>query len=68
MVDTPILQTQAAQTANPKEFLNELNHLYPLGRIALPEDVAHVICFLSSSYASYITGSLLTVDGGLTAQ
>jgi len=67
-VDTPMLEAQATQTANPKEFLAELNHLYPLGRVALPEDVAHVICFLSSSQASYVTGAIWTVDGGLTAR
>ena len=39
----------------------------PLGRVAVPEDQARVICFLASSDASYVTGSLLFVDGGMTA-
>jgi len=37
----------------------------PLGRIGLPEDVAAAVAFLASPAASYITGQLLHVDGGL---
>lgn len=36
----------------------------PMQRIGKPEDVADVICFLASDAASYITGQILTVDGG----
>lgn len=39
----------------------------PLGRFGRPEEVASVIAFLSSEEASYMTGSIVTVDGGLTA-
>jgi NAD(P)-dependent dehydrogenase (short-subunit alcohol dehydrogenase family) len=38
----------------------------PLGRIALPEEVADVVCFLASERASYLTGITITVDGGIT--
>ena len=38
----------------------------PLGKIASPEDIAKTAAFLSSSDADYITGQVLTVDGGLT--
>ena len=37
----------------------------PLGRFGAPADVAHAVTFLASSAASYMTGSVLTVDGGL---
>jgi NAD(P)-dependent dehydrogenase (short-subunit alcohol dehydrogenase family) len=40
---------------------------HPLGRIAQPEEVARTILFLASSDASFITGTALTVDGGITA-
>jgi len=39
----------------------------PLGRQAQPEEVARVVVFLASSAASFMTGSIVTVDGGCTA-
>lgn len=38
-----------------------------LGRLGTPEEVAHGVLFLCSELASYITGQVLTIDGGLTA-
>lgn len=38
----------------------------PIGRIAVPEEVADVIVFLSSPAASYITGTGLLIDAGVT--
>jgi len=40
----------------------------PMGRIAEPEDIAHMIMFLSSSAADFITGQTYFVDGGSTAK
>lgn len=40
-------------------------HLYPLGRVGEPEDIAAAVAFLVSSDASWITGHTLPVDGGL---
>ena len=40
----------------------------PLGRLGTPEDVAGVVAFLASPAAAYLTGCILTVDGGLTMQ
>lgn len=39
---------------------------YKLGRIATPEDIADLVCFLASARASFITGICITVDGGAT--
>jgi NAD(P)-dependent dehydrogenase (short-subunit alcohol dehydrogenase family) len=44
-----------------------LHELYPVGRYGDPEDIAEVISFLSSDRASWISGVVLPVDGGLTA-
>jgi 3-oxoacyl-[acyl-carrier protein] reductase len=40
----------------------------PLGRLGTPEDVAGAVAFLVSDDAAYVTGAVLAVDGGLTAQ
>ena len=49
------------------ETIEELSGVYPLGRIATAQEVAESIYFLASEKASFITGAILSVDGGLTA-
>ncbi|MCL6673770.1 SDR family NAD(P)-dependent oxidoreductase [Streptomyces panaciradicis] len=49
------------------EELDAMRTLYPLGRVGEPEDIAAAVAFLASRDASWITGTALTVDGGLTA-
>ena len=41
---------------------------YPIGRIGTPEEVANAAAFLASDECGFVTGSILTVDGGMTAQ
>ncbi|HEY0615959.1 MAG TPA: SDR family NAD(P)-dependent oxidoreductase [Kribbella sp.] len=41
---------------------------YPIGRLGTPEEIARVALFLASDEASFMTGSIVTADGGMTAQ
>jgi NAD(P)-dependent dehydrogenase (short-subunit alcohol dehydrogenase family) len=54
------------QQKDPKVF-EKLSKWYPLGRVAEPVDIARAVCFLGSDEASYISGAMLPVDGGLLA-
>ena len=68
-VMTPMTEEQLQTSSfGREEELNMMSSLYPLGRIAAPEEVAEAIVFLASPAASFITGTILSVDGGLTAK
>ncbi len=49
----------------PEEVLNHFVDRTPLDRLGQPEDVANAYCFLASDAAAFITGAVLSVDGGL---
>ncbi|HUT09277.1 MAG TPA: 3-oxoacyl-[acyl-carrier-protein] reductase [Thermoguttaceae bacterium] len=49
-----------------EEILAEVRKQIPLGRLGQPQDVADAVLFLASASASFMTGQILTVDGGLT--
>lgn len=63
-IETPIW---AERVATHPHVFEELAAWYPLGRVGQPDDVANAALFLASDAASWITGVLLPVDGGLTA-
>jgi NAD(P)-dependent dehydrogenase (short-subunit alcohol dehydrogenase family) len=51
----------------PPKFVRKYKKLVPLNRMAMPVDIAGPILFLCSDAASYITGQVIMVDGGLSA-
>jgi dihydroanticapsin dehydrogenase len=67
-VDAPINYAHA-------EMLGSLAHVYetidifqPIGRPDEPREIANTILFLASDETSFMTGSILAVDGGMTSQ
>lgn len=64
-VDTPLVQKQLEEGGYS---LESMASVYPLGRIGKPEEVAHVICSILSPLNGFMTGSIVSVDGGLTAK
>lgn len=62
-VDTPQFRGSTASSDAVRE--REENH--PMGRVGTPDEIANVILFLASDEASYISGSLFVVDGGLAS-
>jgi meso-butanediol dehydrogenase/(S,S)-butanediol dehydrogenase/diacetyl reductase len=67
-VNTPMLASgrESPPTAEDLRKLGET--MVPLGRLADPVEIARVVVFLASDAASYMTGSLVTVDAGYTAR
>ena len=63
-VRTPIWQQRIDKDP---QVLETLKKWYPLGRIGEPDDIAKAALFLASDAASWITGIVLPVDGGLMA-
>ena len=53
--------TEQNDAVNSEDLMNEI----PLGRFGKPEEVAHLASFLCSEEASYITGQILHINGGL---
>ena len=59
-IETPMTK------ANKAKLSEQYLEFIPMKRFGQPQEVANAVTFLSSSLASYITGKILTVDGGMT--
>jgi NAD(P)-dependent dehydrogenase (short-subunit alcohol dehydrogenase family) len=64
-IDTPMLRWAANLDSNPEKVLEACDSLHVRGKMGQPEEVAHVIVFLASDQASFMTGSAVMVEGGL---
>ena len=49
----------------PKDYLNNIIDEVPLKRLGTVDDVANMVLFLASDLSNYITGEVITVDGGI---
>jgi 2-deoxy-D-gluconate 3-dehydrogenase len=63
LTETPLV----AQRLMDAEYRSACTEEVPLKRLGQPADIAHAVVYLSSSWAGFITGQVLVVDGGYTA-
>ncbi len=64
-IDTPLLRGAIALDPHPERVREACDRLHMRGTMGKPEEVAHVVVFLASDLASYMTGAAVAVDGGL---
>ena len=65
VIESPMTRPIMLDTADGQA---EAAARHPMGRIGQPEDIAYGVLFLASDESSFMTGSELVIDGGLTAQ
>lgn len=67
-VDTPINYAHAEMLGGLAHVYETIDSLQPIGRPGEPREIANVVLFLASDETSFMTGSVLAVDGGMTSQ
>ncbi len=60
-----IMSEQILRNYTPEYRAWQSEHEIPVGEYGQPDDIAHLVCFLASPLARYITGTVIAVDGGL---
>lgn len=65
---TRLVQEYIDMQADPDVVEGQILSVHPLGRIATPMEVANVVAFLASDEASFVTGTEVVADGGLSAR
>ena len=67
-IATPMADSSFAGAADPAAARAAAVERHPVGRLGRPDDVAGLVLWLASEEASFVSGSLFTIDGALTAQ
>jgi NAD(P)-dependent dehydrogenase (short-subunit alcohol dehydrogenase family) len=67
-VDTPYFDRILKTSADPDAVRRKLEERQLLGRLGKPEEIAAAILFLAGDESRFATGTILTIDGGMTAQ
>ena len=65
-IDTRLWDEHLRHSANPEEVAARTTALHPVGRRGVPADIAEAALYLASDAASFVTGTHLVIDGGLT--
>lgn len=68
VVRTPLMEQFIRDAADPAEMAARMENFNPLPGMPVPEDVAAAVAFLLSDEARFITGHVIPIDGGYTAQ
>jgi NAD(P)-dependent dehydrogenase (short-subunit alcohol dehydrogenase family) len=66
-VSTPLLLNPLREMGDLDEMLEMVAGHHPMARISSPDEIAEVVCFLASPRASFMTGAIVSADGGYTA-
>lgn len=66
-IETPLWMALMDEGETLEQARERVGATVPMKRVGTPEEVAAVICYLLSDDASYVTGALVTIDGGLAA-
>lgn len=67
VVNTPVYHGVFGGKDKAEEALDDFNNFHPIGRIGTPQDISNSIVFLLSDNASWITGVIWDIDGGIMA-